>query len=294
MEDGIYDNISIGDYHANQTHISATQIKEANKSLKQYHWYRSGKIKKENKPHLSFGNAFELALLDKVGFAEAVGIVPDSKWVAEAMKIKDYDKPRSSSHYKTESEKWYEENKNKYHINDKGKESWETIQQMLESCWQDKAIQGLVANTEYQLSIFWTDDQTGLKLKTRPDICKRKKNVVVNVKTIEDGSPQSFSRDLAKWDYPLQAVVEINGCIQSGLMPSVDNYFWLVCEKEPPYNATIYEFDKQDIRVTYDKLEFVLSQIKKAHDKDFYPGYSNLADNEFGILKAEIPLWYKM
>lgn len=294
MKDGIYDNISIKDYHANTTHISATQIKEAHKSLKQFHWYRSGKMKKENKPHFSFGNAFELALLDKVGFSESVAIAKDSEWVAKAMAEKEYSNPRNTSIYKAEVSKFEADAIGKYSIMDKGPESYEAITHMLESCYQDKVIQGLIANTEYQLSIFWTDDQTGIKLKTRPDICKRKKNVVVNVKTTLDGSPFAFSRELAKYDYPLQAVVEMNGCIQSGLMTAVDNYFWLVVEKEPPYNATIYEFDQNDIKVCYDKLEFVLSQIKKAQEKNFYPGYSNLADNEYGILKAEIPLWYKM
>lgn len=294
MTDGIYDNISITDYHANTTHMSATQIKEAHKSIKQWHWYRTGKIEKPKGTHLDFGNAFELALLDKTGFSESVAIFPDHEILTDTLKQGDFKTPRNTNYYKDQVKVWQELNKGKYYIADKGEESWETIQHMLASAYADKIIQGLIANTEYQLSLFWTDEQTGLKLKTRPDICKRKKNVVVNVKTTVDGSPSAFSRELAKFDYPLQATVEIEGCLQSGLMPSVDNYFWLVFEKVPPYNATIYEFDEQDRRVLSDKLEFLLNQIKKSTERDFYPGYSNLADNEYGILKAEIPLWYKM
>jgi hypothetical protein len=155
-------------------------------------------------------------------------------------------------------------------------------------------IQRLISNTEYQISLFWEDPKTGLKLKTRPDICQVKKNVVVNLKTCLDGSPAAFSKDLAKYEYPLQACIEIMGCIESGLMPQVDNYFWLVVEKRAPFNATIYEFAPSDISAGMDELQYLFTKVKKAMDENLYPGYSDRSDNKYGILTAQIPLWYKM
>lgn len=121
---------------------------------------------------------------------------------------------------------------------------------------------------------------------------QNKKNVVVNLKTTLDGSPKAFSKDLAKFDYPLQACVEIKGCIASGLMPQVDNYFWLVVEKVEPFNATIYEFIESDIRSTMMELEYYLNIIAKAQKENFYPGYTQQASNPHGILQATIPQWY--
>ncbi len=155
-------------------------------------------------------------------------------------------------------------------------------------------IQRLINGTQYQLSLFWTDPTTGLKLKTRPDICQVKKNVVVNVKTCLDGSPAAFSKDLGKYDYPMQACIEILGCMATGLMESVDNYFWLVVEKRKPFNATIYEFAKEDMLSEMDRVSYLLEKIKKAEETGLYPGYGENADNEYGILTAQIPLWYKM
>lgn len=294
MKDGIYTDITIEDYHANATHISSTQIKIAKRSLKEYYWVKEGKIKQEDKTCFSFGNAFELALLDKSGFAEKVAIKEDSKWIAEALAIKAYDKPRSSGHYQKRLAEFEEANKGKYIINDTGKESWETIQAMLESCYADKVIQGLIRNTEYQLSLFWTDDQTGVQLKTRPDICKRQKQVLINVKTTEDGSPKGFSKDLANFDYPLQACMEISGCLATGAMEKVDAYYWLVVEKVAPYNATVYQFDESDIKASMVELDFIIEKIRKAREEKMFPGYSDRADNKYGILKAEIPMYYKL
>lgn len=294
MKDGIYTDISIEAYHDNRTHLSATQIKIAKKSLKEFNWYRRGLITQPNKSHFDFGNAFELALLDKEGFAKKVAILPDSQWIAEAMAIKHYDKPRASKHYSDQYNEFMLGREGLYIIPDKGNESYETICNMMESCYQDKVIQALIKNTEYQVSLFWTDEQTGLKLKTRPDICKRKKNVIINLKTAVDGSPKAFSKDLATYDYPLQACMEITGCIQSGLMDTVDTYFWLVVEKVAPFNATIYEFDQSDISASMDEFRYLINKVDRAQQEALFPGYSDRADNIHGILRAEIPMWYRI
>lgn len=295
IPDGIHEHISIEDYHANKTHLSATSLKVARRSLKEFHWFRYNMMPETKSPHFDFGNAFELALLDKVGFSEKVATRPINEWVDLALtENPGYKKPKASKSYQAFEETWLQENKGKYLINDTGPESIETINHMLESCYQDRIIQALIKNTEYQVSLFWTDEETGLKLKTRPDICKRKKNVIVNVKTTLDGSPQGFSRDIAKYDYPLQACLEVSGCINTGLMESVDEYYWLVVEKVPPYNATIYQFDPEDQKYSTDELRYVLMKTKRAIDENKFPGYSDRADNEYGILKAQIPLYYKM
>lgn len=295
MKDGIYTNISIKDYHANRTHLSSTQIKIAKRSLKELDWTLRGLITQEEKSQFDFGNAFELALLDSAAFASQVAIFPDEKFCEAALKENPkLEKVRNSGPYQTASKEWHLGREEMYKINDKGKESWETIQHMLESCYRDKVIQGLIKNTDYQVSLFWTDEETGLKLKTRPDICKPQKNVLINVKTTLDGSPKGFTKDLVNYDYPIQAAMEITGCIESGLMESVDLYFWLVVEKVPPYNATVYELTKPDIDASLEELGHLKRKIAKARQESLFPGYSDKADNEHGILRAEIPLYYRM
>lgn len=294
MNDGIYDNVSIEDYHANQTHLSATTLKYARESLKHFEWYRSGKLPREEKSAFSFGNAFELALLAPDEYLQKVAVMPEAEWFEEVKaSMPDVKTVRNTTIYKDRHTAWRNEIAGKYVIAENGAESFETIEEMLSSCYQDKVIQGLIKNTEYQLSLFWTDPDTGIKLKTRPDICKRKKNVIVNLKTTIDGSPEGFSKDIKKWDYPLQACIEISGCLRTGLMDKVDNYFWLVVEKVPPFNATIYEFQDTDIAAVMDSFHYLLSRIRKAQDQRLFPGYTDGADNEYGILQAKIPLWYK-
>lgn len=295
IANGIHTDISIEEYHANKSHISATQIKKARESLKHFNWYMTGQIIQEEKTCFGFGNAFELALVNQKEYLSKVAVMPDGEWVEDIKKARpELVKIRASKEYTAEYDKWKAANRGKYEIMDQGPESFETIECMLDSCNNDKYIRQLIDNTEYQVSLFWTDEATGLNLKTRPDVCKRKKNVLVNIKTIDDGSPDAFSRELAKWDYPLQACIEMVGSLKTRLMPTIDTYLWLVCEKKPPYNATIYEFSQDDISNCMDLLRFTLDRIAKAKKENVWPGYGGMADNPYSILIAKIPSWYKL
>jgi hypothetical protein len=289
MKAGIYDNIDIRDYHADKSWFSASAIKRAKKSLTDFMYYQSGFYDNQNKSFLDFGNAFELALLDPDGFDKMVANEADV-FAEISEKHPDIKKFRATKIY----EDWFNSHKKegRYILPQTGSESFETIRLMLNSCYKDAAIQKLIKNVEYQKSIYWVDEATKLQLKTRPDFCKLKTNVVVDLKTARDASPEAFSKDIVNFDYPMQAIMQIDGVIESGLMPNVDFYYWLVVEKEPPYNAQIYEFSLEDRNWIYEEYRLILQKIKKAMESNFYPGYTDRADNKFGILKARIPLWY--
>ena len=49
------------------------------------------------------------------------------------------------------------------------------------------------------------------------------------------------------WDYPFAGYCGDRRAIRSGLMDTVDHYYWLVVEKITPYCAQIYELAQGDI-----------------------------------------------
>lgn len=291
MTPGIHKDIPIGDYHADIDWISSTMLRMLAESPKHL-WHYLKQKDDERKSHFDFGNAFELALLDKQGFADNVAIYDDSEIIdqirATRPQITGFG---NTKEYKEWKANWIADNEGKYIINADGKESYEVIEAMLESCYQDKVIQGLIKGIEYQYSLMWIDTATGLKLKTRPDICKMKKNVIVDVKTANDGSPDGFSRAIGQHKLYIQAIMQIDGVLATGLMPKVDAYFWLVVEKTAPYNATIYEFVDWQQEEAIEEYRYLLETMKKAKDKGVWPGYSQWADNRYGILTAPIKPW---
>src|SRR5690348_3667881 len=106
MKDGIYTDISIKDYHENRTHISATQLKYANKSLKHFYSYINGQLEKPQGSHFDFGNAFELALLSLETYVKEVAVFPDQDFIELANQERKaegkepFTTPRNSKTYK--------------------------------------------------------------------------------------------------------------------------------------------------------------------------------------------------
>jgi len=289
MKPGIHHDISIQEYHRNREWISATGLKHAKRSMQDLRYYLDGGYDSLTGSHFDFGNAFELALLDADAFLREVAIMPTQKWIEDALAgNQKLVNAKLSTAYQESLKKFKEAHAGKYIINDVGSESLETLQAMLESCRRNPWISSMIQNIQYQASLCWIDPETGIQLKTRPDICKISKNIVVNLKTTTNASPEVFNRELAKYDYPLQAVTEIIGVEATGLMPKVDKYFWLVVEKEAPYHVQLYEFDQSDIAHVKQEFYFLLSRIRLAMDSGEWKGYGDRADNPYGILTARI------
>lgn len=285
-EAGIYDNVPIEVYHGDKDWFSSTGLRYAKKSLKNFRLYQEGYYDNERKTHFDFGNAAECALLEAGNFHNKVAIFDETQ------------KPSPNQTFAANVNKewkadFYEVNAEKYIITQDGKESFRVIEEILKSCYSDAAIQRLIKNIEFQKSIYWVDQVTKLKLKTRPDVCRIKNNVIVDVKTAVDGSPEKFSKALADHDLPFQAVMQIDGAISSGMMERVDNYYWLVLEKQAPFSATLYEFDPDDIKYCMDEYHYTLELVAEAIRTNKYPSYSQRADNPHGILTAKLPAWYR-
>ena len=285
MKNGIYEDLSIEAYHENKTHFSATQLKKAKRSLKEFKYDLDDETEQERKSHFDFGNAFEMALCN------GIDKILDYVVVLDIEDRPELDKGITSKL----NQAWKKEilNGPKLVVAKDGKESLETLKLMVESCLENPTIVSFLQNTYYQKSCFWTDKETGLNLKTRPDITQVERSIVVDIKTTLDGSPQKFSRDASNLDYFVQAVSQIDGVINSGLMPSVDNYFYLVVEKVAPYNATIYEIDVEDLIWLNDSYEYLKDKVAKAMKSGEFKGYDYNSDNKYGIMRMDIPLYYK-
>lgn len=292
---GIY-NIDIDLYHADKSWISSTGVKHARKSMAEFRLYLDGYYDAERKSHFDFGNAIELYLLDKKGFEQKVAVAPDHLWVEEALaENPKLVSPRSSKTYKELKSAFYEANAEKYIIEEEGEtESFAALKIQAARCLADPYISQILTNVDYQSSCYWIDPTAGLKMKCRPDLVQPKGKVLCNIKTLTDASPQGFQRKAVEFDWPIQACIEIEGAIRTGLMPTVDHYFWLALEKDAPFNVQLYELNQSDLAVLRDEYQYILRNIKRCEETGVWPGYGAMADNKYGILQLNLPPWYRL
>jgi hypothetical protein len=309
MKTGIHNDIDIETYHANRAIISTSALKAAKISSRHFAEYLIIDEPFIRKAFFDFGNAFEVMLLDRCKgtniAARCVKVKDETKWI-EKVKAENpaIVSPRSTKLYKElEAEFMTGIGQRDYLIEATGDHSVEVANAMIESVIAHRIADDLIKTGEWQKTFVWTDDETGLKCKCRPDIVHCKAGIIVDIKTTDSARPDDFKRQCASLEYPLQAIMQIEGAIKSGAMAEVDEYYWLVVEKKSPFSSQLYRLQASDRDWLLDAYRFYLKRIATViadiersgigFTLNMVPSYSEQADNQFGILDLHLPLYYR-
>src|SRR6185503_5376214 len=195
--DGVHD-ITNNDYHGSEG-ISRSQLMLLDKSP--YHfWYHhlSGlAVKKEATPSMVIGSAFHTMLLEPELFDKEFVVMPSID--------------RRTTKGKEEYSLFCET------VGDKTAltlEQYSTIKNMAKLVSQHEIVTTLLDESVFEKSIYWTDKETGLQFKCRPDIWSEK--MVVDVKTTQDAAPGRFMSSAFKFGYYLQAGMVYEACQSIG------------------------------------------------------------------------------
>lgn len=286
IENGVYTDMPIEVYHENKTHLSASSIKEAFKSLAHFKAY----LDKDNerKSYFDFGNAFELSITSETEFKKNVAIFDDQ------------ERPEPNKNFgSTLNKEWksnfFKDNENKLIIQHKGNDSLDTLTILKASLFKHKAAVTLLKNTEYQTTIFWTCPITGLNLKTRPDFWKpstqKRSAIVTDLKTDKDSETDKHYKTIYNNNYPIQATMQLMGLKSAKLIDDSARFFWVFVSKSEPYNTEVYEFDSSDIEIFTEALIMKLTDIKNAYDNGMFLSYE--PNNCMGVKLVDFPVWYK-
>lgn len=96
-------------------------------------------------------------------------------------------------------------------------------------------------------SIFWTDKETGLPLKCRPDkrVIFPDDTVVADLKTSNDPTQSAFQWRMYDLGYHRQAAHYIDGLATIGIEGPA--WVFIVVRNAPPYECRVYELDQEAI-----------------------------------------------
>jgi hypothetical protein len=140
-----------------------------------------------------------------------------------------------------------------------------------------------VTNGEREQAFFWTDIETGLKCKARPDFVHQGK-FIVDIKTSKDASPQAFARTAASLMYHFQAAFYLDG-VSTATTQNYTDFVFIVVEPEPPFGVALYSLDLMAIdagRVMYRRA---LNRIKDCEVDGLFPAYPA------GLQTLSLPNW---
>ena len=120
-------------------------------------------------------------------------------------------------------------------------------------------------------SCVWTDEQTGVRLKSRLDRYAHAVQTLVDVKSTKDASPRGWPREVAHWDYHLQAAWYTEA-IKRTRGEDID-FYWACVENEAPYSTAFYSIDLESLEQGQKDMRAIIDQYAACLKSGVWTGY---------------------
>jgi hypothetical protein len=145
------------------------------------------------------------------------------------------------------------------------------------------AAKALAQIAAVEQSIFWTDPETGLDCRCRPDGVTHA-GVIVDLKTTKDASPEQFARSIASYRYHVQAAFYSDG-MQALTGEPPKGFAFIAVETEPPFLVAVYVASAAMILRGRADYQADLATLRECRATDTWPGYST------SPLTLDLPKW---
>ncbi len=252
-ENGRYD-ISNDEYHTSEG-LSRSKLMAMRKSPYHY-WYEHINpefIKPQATDAMMFGSAFHTLIMEPENFH------------------KDYflmDKiDRRTSAGKERYKAFQEENAHKILLSH---EQFLQLSAMKTAFDQHPQARKFIEQGKIEQSFYWTDVDTGIQCKARPDIWHN--NMIVDLKTTDSASYRDFQVSTYKYGYHIQAAM-LQEAFKYALDKHIDSFIFIACEKKPPYAIAIYVMDESAVAHGLTEFKGILRKYKECLEKNEWPSY---------------------
>ena len=167
-------------------------------------------------------------------------------------------------------------------LNGDDRKQLEGMAQAIADCAPAKKL--LDASGKAEQSFLWTDKETGLGCKCRPDYLLVDGGTIVDVKTTVDASYRGFLKSISNFRYHVQAGWYLHGLEQAtGIRP--ERFIFIAVEKTAPFGVGVYQADTYMVVNGYDTAREDLAKIAKWKEEDHYTGYCS------DIQQISLPPW---
>lgn len=151
-----------------------------------------------------------------------------------------------------------------------------------------KGADNLLSDGVAEGSIFWTDPETGIACKCRPDFLKMEGTPyfgISDVKSCCDASAEGFSRSIAKLGYDIQAAYYQDG-VKAATGETLPFYF-IAVENKAPHAVAVYKASDEMIEVGRAKYRGALQLLKWCRENGQWPAYQPNGEIE----TINLPRW---
>lgn len=253
MKDGIYYDISNEDYH-NGEGVSKSQLDLIEKCPALYLWNKSAPIDTDKIKSLDFGSAFHCFLLEPIEFNKRFIIAPEINRQTKAGKEQFSELTIQA-----------EENKQTILTH----EEFKKLNLMKDSAMALPLAKWMIeADGTCESSIYWTDEETDILCRCRPDKLIPSQKWIIDLKTTADIN--RFQNSVYDYRYHVQDAFYTDG-VQSAFGDRFTFFFLAVsttidCGKYPVQIFALDSLAKEIGYTSYKKNLHTLADCKKNDD----------------------------
>ena len=141
-----------------------------------------------------------------------------------------------------------------------------------------------------ETSMFWTDADTGLRCKIRPDLfvapCGMFPNgLICDGKSTEDASVEGFGRQAWNLDMDLQAAWYCDGFQTLFGTAEPPTFVWLVQERDKPFATAVYSAGDDVVSHGRRRYQRLLRLLARCEADQHWPGYPTT------VAPLQLPAW---
>lgn len=277
LPDGVHRDVLPRIYHERHLGVvSKTVLDLVERSPAHYRAWIDRKLDDEETPALLFGQAFHCALLEPERFEEEYAVEPE---FGDIRKTDETSKDDAKAN-KTRRDEWREEHIDSALI---AADDATAIAGMVASIRRHPLASKMIRDGVSELTLKWTDPETGLTCKSRLDYYVESLGMIVDAKSTIDARYQPFMRQMIKHRYEVQDALYRNASITLGL--PVQYFVFMAVEKTFPFNVATYTLDEAGIASGYSKTTTALRELAHCMKTDTWPGY------EVSLQQISWPTW---
>ncbi len=264
-------------YHADRTSISSTGLRRVLKSPRTFRAAMDGPPVEPTEA-MKFGTLVHQVILEGADFLKRYVVMPEFVGLT-----KDGRASTRSAAAAEKREEWLTEQALSGNIITTQKEI-DDIRGMLDSVMAHEDAFRLLKNGVTEISGYFTDPDTGIKCRVRPDFLSFDLMALVDLKTTRDVEMEAFSRTIWNLRYDFQMSFYGHG-VEQICQRKVDYHAFIAVEKEPPYECAVYIADQAMLEKGEEGFRCALRTLRSCIDSDKWPGYQQ------GMGNIGLPFW---
>lgn len=150
---------------------------------------------------------------------------------------------------------------------------FDAVQQMVALVRAHPIASELFADGVAEQSLFWTDVETGVECRARPDWLRP--DGMVDYKTTTSVAPGHLAKAVAEYGYHMQADWYGDGAAILGLLPEDAPFRFVFQQKTPPHLIAVVELDETALDIARDRNNLAREIFRDCTDAGIWPGYSD-------------------